>query len=266
MLHWQKLLRSLGFTDSEARIYLAALEYGPSPVQNLAQRANVSRVTAYSAIDGLMKDNLMSAVEKDKKKLYAAESPECLLTFMQGKLKNMETTLREMRTSLSDLELLQRGERPVVRVYEGREALKAIQQDALASRPEHVDEFGNFDELLNSYDGGGELPIFYDEFSKHHPRIRLIFLARQNKPEATGYDTSLIRLPSELYNFGGDIVVYGNKVGLSTFRGKQISVLIESEALAQTFRALFDYVWSKNAPDEKTGQKERNPDKDAGDQ
>jgi hypothetical protein len=46
-------------------------------------------------------------------------------------------------------------------------------------------------------------------------------------------------LPDNKYSFTGDITVYGNKIALYTFKGKLISVLIESAELAQTFREFY---------------------------
>ena len=45
MTQWNNLLKTLGFTESEAKIYLISLEMGPASVQDLARKAKVSRVT-----------------------------------------------------------------------------------------------------------------------------------------------------------------------------------------------------------------------------
>jgi len=46
-----------------------------------------------------------------------------------------------------------------------------------------------------------------------------------------------------MQDFFGDVFIYGNKLALSTLRGKQIAVLIESEEIAKTLRHFFDYCW-----------------------
>ena len=55
-----------------------------------------------------------------------------------------------------------------------------------------------------------------------------------------GKATNITKLSKEKFNFDGDVLVYANKVALSTFKGRQISVLIESKILADTMRAMFD--------------------------
>ncbi|MCR4278313.1 MAG: hypothetical protein NUV81_00175 [bacterium] len=243
MNNWKSTLRSLGFTESETNIYLASLKEGPSAVQDLAQRANVSRVTAYGAIESLMKSGLMSTMRKGKKTLYTAESPERLVAFVQTRVGDMEATLRDMKSSIDDLKLMQRGEKPVVKLFEGREALKALQDDVVSAKPKQIDEFGNLDEILNVYTRE-DLQEFYKKLNKLKPRMRGFYRALREPVKTRNGESKVVHLPIKNADFGGDIFVYGSTVAFSTFRGKQISVLIESQELADTFRALFDELWS----------------------
>ena len=135
MTQWKKLLKSFGFSENEANVYLTSLEMGPSSVQDLAKRAKVSRVTTYAVIGTLTKRGLMSTVEKNKKKLFIAESPERLISFVNARVNEMEGALKEVEASMHELKLIQRGEKPVVKMFEGPEALKAIQDDLLKTNP-----------------------------------------------------------------------------------------------------------------------------------
>jgi len=242
MAQWDKLLKSLGFTESEAKIYLKSLEIGAASVQDLAKKSRVSRVTTYAVIETLTVQGLMSSVEKGKKKLYVAESPDRLVSVVHSKVKTMEATLKEIQASLHDLKMIQRGEKPVVKLFEGPEALKAIQDDVLQTRPKHMDEFGNLDEIRRLYKPE-DREVFFHEVKKFLPKTRAIFLSQEVKPISRGSHEEIALLPVDKFNFSGDVFVYGNKVALSTFRGKQISVLIESEELVKTFRAMFEYLW-----------------------
>lgn len=249
MAHWQKLLRSLGFTESEANIYLVSLEMGPSSVQDIAKKAKVSRVTTYAAVESLSKSGLMSSLQKGKKNVYAAESPDRLLSFVSSRIKSMEATLKEVESSVQDLKLLQRGDKPVVKLFEGDGALKALQEDMLKTPPAGTfEEFGNYDEIEKAYNKQQDLEPFYLAFNKIRHKLQLIYLTQDPTsnahPEERAVDRNVMYLSPDEYDFGGDVIVYGNKIGLSTFRGKQISVIIESEELAKTMRAMFQYMWT----------------------
>lgn len=241
MTQWEKLLKSLGFTDSEAKIYLLSLESGASPVQDLAKKAHVSRVTTYAVIESLMKNGLMSTVQKGKKNYYVAESPERLLSFVHGRVKTMEATLREIETSLPDLKLLQRGEKPIVKMLEGIEGIKAMLEDILSNDAKHVDEFGNVNAITAVF-SAEELKAVRGELSKRKTQGRFLYIGDIKHSPREGVEAR--RLPSHHFTFNGDIIVYKNKVALSTLRGKLITVILENHDIAETVRALFELAWN----------------------
>lgn len=240
MANWEKLLRSLGFTDSEAKIYLLSLESGASAVQDLAKKARVSRVTTYAVIESLMKDGLMSTVQKGKKNYYVAESPERLLSFVSSRLKTMEATMREIESSLGDLKLLQRGEKPVVKMFEGIEGLRALQDDILKTSMKHIDEFANMDTITAVFSSEELLP-FKEELTRMKVPGRIIFCGKTNYTPRKGVDAR--RIHSEKSNFNGDIIIYQNKTAFSTFHGKLMTVIIESQVIADTMRGMFELAW-----------------------
>lgn len=246
MTQWKKLLNSLGFSESEVAVYLASIKIGQASVQDLAKAADVSRVTAYAVIEALTSQGLMSSLEKGKKKMFIAESPERLVSFVQARLKHTEATLKEVEANIGELALIQRGEKPVVRLFEGKEAIQAIQDDVLISKPKDTVAFGNLDrfEELNPPE---QRKDFFNAFKKWNVQRRSIYLCKEEDlPEKASPGHEIQVLPKDFKEFFGEIYVYGNKVALSTLRGKLISVLIESQDLADTFRALFGRAWKKD--------------------
>ncbi len=235
MTQWNVLLKSLGFTDSEAKIYLISLEMGPSSVQDIARKAKVSRVTTYAVIESLAERGLMSQVQKGKKTNYTAESPERLISFVQSRMKEMESTLKEVETGIQDLRLLQRGEKPVVKLFEGEEGVKAIAGDIASSDCDVIYEIANIEAVKNIFPDWVGLKELREELNRKKVKTKGIYLS---KPEFTIRPFTDAHLLPQGYDFSGDIAVYGNKIAMYTFKGKLISVLIESAELAQTLREL----------------------------
>ncbi|TAK05171.1 hypothetical protein EPO33_04315 [Patescibacteria group bacterium] len=239
---WHKHLRSLGFTDSEAKTYLTSVETGPSSVQDLARKARISRVTAYAAIEELMRSGLMSTVQRGKKQLYQAESPERLRAVAQERARSMQALAAEIDDAVADLKLVQRGEKPVVKLFEGKEALKAIQGDLLTSGIKSLDEIYNGDDLFSLYRDEEELIPTKVELGKRKTYARTIMQSKQRRLGVHALNP-VLTLPADAPEFHGDILVYGDKVALTSLRGKQISVLIESADIAQTMRAMYELLW-----------------------
>ena len=59
-------LQKIGLDEREAKVYLATLELGPSPVQKIAQRSQVPRATTYLVLDDLQNKGFVSTY-KDRK-------------------------------------------------------------------------------------------------------------------------------------------------------------------------------------------------------
>src|SRR5665647_1274883 len=71
-------LQSIGLTDKESRVYVAALFLGPSSVQKIAEQAGINRPTAYDILDQLGDYGLMSQSIENKKSVYVAEGPDAI--------------------------------------------------------------------------------------------------------------------------------------------------------------------------------------------
>lgn len=243
MTQWKKLLKSFGFSESEANVYLTSLEMGPSSVQDIAKRAKVSRVTTYAMIEALSKRGLMSSVEKDRKKMFVAESPERLVSFANARVKEMEGALHEVEASMHELKLIQRGEKPVVKMFEGPEALNAVINDIANTKPKEIFEFGNLDDFKKIY----KLDVrekTVRRIEQSNAKRRFMYIAKDELPIKRSVHEEFYVLPED-NDFHGDVTVYGNKVGLSTLIGKQISILIESAVLADTIRSMMNLIWKK---------------------
>ena len=137
-------LRKLGLKAKEVSVYLAALELGWSPVQKIAQKAGVSRPTAYEVIRGLIKKRLMRQVKRKgvirgEKTFFAAESPDKLLRLLRIQKREVEEKEREFIRIISALQskhyLAGQSE---IRTYEGKEQLNVLLDDFSQSQDEEI--------------------------------------------------------------------------------------------------------------------------------
>jgi sugar-specific transcriptional regulator TrmB len=222
-------------------VYIAALEMGSATVQDIAKKAKVSRVTTYAAIERLVHQGLITTVMKGKRVLYHAEPPKRLIEVVSRHVASIESTLADIKDSVDELSLLQGGEKPVVKVFEGTEALQAIQEILLTAKPQQIDEFANFDLLRKMYPIEGRKE-FFSKLAQFKPRTRGVGILSGTlaAPDPNG---KFIHLNMDKYNFFGDIVVFSDKVAISTLKGKQVAILIENKDVADMLRAVFDVMF-----------------------
>jgi sugar-specific transcriptional regulator TrmB len=235
------LLKKIGLLESESKTYLAALELGPSTVIEINKKIGLSRQAIYTAINNLIERGLMSSVEKEGRTYFNAESPDRLLSFAEAELKSLENSVKEMKQMGDDLKLLQKGEKPVVKMYEGLEGLKAIYDDLITTKPKTLEEFGNED-AVESILNDEILSPLKEKLSKLGTTGRFLSTTPSGQASDARKGTQHIRF-NDGSDFKGDILTYGNKVALSSFRGKMLSVIIESPDIADTIRALFNLAW-----------------------
>lgn len=118
-------LRKLGLSEKEVRIYLAGLELGPSSAQRIAQKADLTRPTAYEIIKKLEEKRLFIEAGKKGKRYFAAQSPERILGLLRTQKREIEEKEREFIRIIATLESSYSKEEKV-KAFKGKEGLKAL--------------------------------------------------------------------------------------------------------------------------------------------
>ncbi len=121
-----ELLKNLGLSKQETKVYLSLLERGASLVSHVGRDTGLHRPTIYSALSSLLKKNLVSVSPKGKQKLYLAESPD-KLQFIFGSLKE---EFEKILPVLGEMHLRQ-GRRPVIRFWAGKHGVRGVLEDVL---------------------------------------------------------------------------------------------------------------------------------------
>jgi sugar-specific transcriptional regulator TrmB len=239
MIDFVNLLRSIGLNESEAKVYLTNLEIGPAPAHILVKRSGFSRPATYQAIDMLLEKGLITSVLRGKRNVYIAESPDRLLNVGDVQVRNLQSKVNDLRSSVDTLKMMQRGDRPVMRFVEGLDGLKIILQDIADTKPESTTEITNVDALGKVFTVE-ELDEVQHYLSDLKSKGRAL-LAGNVSVVRKGVEARI--LPGNAFDFAGDFIAYGNKLAIVSFKDKLIGVVIESEVIANTFRVLFNFAW-----------------------
>lgn len=238
-------MQQLGLSDKEAKTYLASLESGPAAVQEISKKAGLKRPTVYFAIEQLMKKGLMSSLEKGKKRFFAAESPERLVSLIAAQRKKAQTLEEGLQRALPELNNIFNltGEKPKVIFFEGKEGIKAIQNDFLKTEDRLIENIYPRDDFTKIF-SEKERKEYIAQLRKKRIKVRTIYTSR-NKMEQLIPNPYAERkfAPYEKFPFSADVVIYGNKVAIATYKGKLIGVIIESQEIAETLRLVFNLAW-----------------------
>ncbi len=235
----EPILRSIGFTESEVKTYLFALSGGPQSAIDLSRQTGLSRQAVYIAIESLAQRGLMTSVQRESRTVFMAEPPKALLSYARRQEEDVRKRLADLEQCIPTLELQTGGERPVVKMYEGKEGIRAITQQTDSLYEADMYEMTDIHAMLEVLTDEDLLP-YRDSIrtQKHH--ISSI-LANKIRPAPEGIPVSRMYLPPEGSDFKSHMQIVGNYVTFITFVGKLHSIVIESKPVADLMRILMHY-------------------------
>ncbi len=237
-----QILKSLGLVDSEIKTYLQALQRGPSTVLDLSKYTELSRQATYVAIESLTERGLMSSVLRGKKHYYAAEEPNKLLAYADRRRKEMDEQISDLKRAVPELELQTGGEKPIVRVFEGKEGLIELLNDTRVSKPKQIDEITDL-EAMHQVLSDTDVKPYREMLAKVGTKFRAINAYKPATSDAARVNR--IQISPKESKFRSHISIHGNKVALVSFEGKMYTILIESAAIAKAMTELFNQAFKK---------------------
>lgn len=232
------IFKQIGLTEKEAKVYLACIENGTSPVSQIGETAGINRVTTYSILEKLVQKGLVGSFTKKKVKYFTAADPEVVV-------EEYEKRAKELKSALPDLKRLT-GEtpHPQIRFFEGIEGIKTIYADTLTSKTEILN-YSNSQEIRNQW------PSYDNDYVKKRAKkgIQLRGLAPKDPAgekvhkDDKKFAREMRLLPEEQFPFTNEINIYDNKVAIISYDNELIGMIIESPAIANSQRAIFNMCW-----------------------
>lgn len=234
-------ITSLGLKKQEAAIYLALIQLGQARVGQISDLCGIQRTFVYNILDRMAELGIVSSVEIRGIKRFSVISIDQLKKRQEFRMSRFEEVLPELRAIVKTV-----GDKPKVQFFEGKEGIIEAQNDTLNMIP------GN--EICAYYTGEG---LYKDDpdFIKRYVKRRV---AKKISVRAIGTDTPNTRIwsnqdkkqlrrsrivPADKFPFTNEINIYGNKINILSLQGELIAVVIESESIAKTQKAIFELAW-----------------------
>lgn len=90
------ILKEIGMTDAEIKVYLMLLKSGSSRVSKISKATNVERTEVYHILENLARKSLVSHVIKEKIRYFRASKPEKLKELLKRKEDLIDELLPEL--------------------------------------------------------------------------------------------------------------------------------------------------------------------------
>jgi sugar-specific transcriptional regulator TrmB len=242
-----KKIQELGLTDKETKVYVALLELGQATAQQLAIKSGVNRATTYVMLESLMNRGLISTIEKEKKTFFIIEEPFALLKHLQDEREQMDDQISKAKQLIPELQLMYNltRERSSVRLFEGKESVRIIQNEIARSKSKTFKQITNISLALDYF------PSKDDDHRKKLLKKKtwevqsiVAYNPAQPLPHLDMWPKEKRRYISEskvpIY---ADIAFYDGKVSILSIKDQIVGVTIENESIYKTMESLFDALW-----------------------
>ncbi|MBW2990523.1 hypothetical protein KY348_02340 [Candidatus Woesearchaeota archaeon] len=248
-----ELLRSIGLTDSEAKVYLALLDLGTSTVGPIADKSRASYSKIYLLLEKLIDKGLATYITKEKTRYFTPTSPKKILEYLDQKKTTLDKLSKEVKDMLPKLEakLKQSQEEEYVTIYEGHEGLKTVYLESI-NNLKPGDEILVMGATMGAYTQTKQNILLLKKVhtirQERKIGFRVIFNEefRQNKDVEFFKKQKPIQVRFLLKNTPAGINIQGNRVLIIYWHKEEPKVfLIQSKIVADSFRKYFEVVWEK---------------------
>lgn len=249
-------LAQIGFSRSEARVYLELLRIGPQAVSIVAKRLGLNRTTCYSILRQLEKKALVSSFINGKLQCFVANDPNCLIGYIDSKCRSYDYFRNELINLVPQYRALMNEytfSKPVVTYHEGLEGVKHVMYDALTAK-------GNCFTCLCLHkwfkSGLREFLLEYKDFRiatkqiplsaivPDTPEVRAFFDENYDKNNVLT-KVKYLKDPKYCQLFENEMNIYDDKVAIIHLeKGQEFGVIIQSKEISNMQKSIFQLAWN----------------------
>jgi len=238
----EKILRELGFSKNEAKVYLAVLRLGVANITEIARESSIIRTALYIYVDKLLKQDLLQKTFKGKRIYYIPQNPKKILTILEKRKRKA----KEILPLLVDLHNTS-SKKPTVKFYEGKEGMRSIYREmtktpkrlwSIFSADRYYTVFSEKDGgefLKNIYESGGELRDLVENTKEGKRYVENGIVDNIGKSKL---------LPKD-FLFDVDLLVSGDKIAMISLINL-IGVVIENKEMAKLQRNFLKFIWKSS--------------------
>lgn len=244
------ILKDLGLTDGELKVYLSLLYTGTKTASQLSQETKLNRSNLYRILERLIDKKLVFSTIIKKTKYFSVTRVERIFELYKEKISSLKKKEMHIKKFIKNVEKLNvikiPGTEFVVEVHEGVEEIKKVFEYVLDLKQEEVVYELGKEFVISNYPG---LKYWFENFIKKRVKRRIRFIAIFNWHEKAKRAKSkytkiryanLIGMSDTAIAFYRDILL----IYIMT-KEKPKVILIKSNDIVLAMTSYFRFLWNK---------------------
>ena len=245
-----KNLIEAGFSEKEAKVYLALLELGEGNIAKITQKSGIKRATVYLEIEALKSKGYVSLVKRKGRNIFLAENPLRIEEHLREKTENISKLMPELLSIANAMD-----HKPKVRYFEGIEGVKEVYKDTLQYKGTEILGWYS-DDRIDYFDKSFILDYYMQKRIANKIPLRMFavqstFMNTMNEKDPAHLRQMKI-IKSDQFFFSAEINLYSkDKIAIIAHR-ENIALIIESKKIHDTLKSIFEIMWLSQPETNKT--------------
>lgn len=241
-------LKQIGLSPFQAEIYAFLIDYPNTPASRIARQTGIQRSMVYVVLQELQSLELVLRDDSRKVARFKIGDPEILHSILDSKEASIQLARNAHKVidqQLKQQYAIQSGQ-PGVRFYGGLKGMENLYKDMNASG---VKEIFIIRSNMKPPEEMRKLITKQRELQKERGVIVNIINSTIDDgiekylhlDAERGVNRRVIR--HEVFSNPAQIIIYGRKVGFTTYAEPTMTVVIEHPDIAQTLLSMFGIIW-----------------------
>jgi len=245
---YEQHLQAAGLSKDQALLYETLVSEGPLPASILSHKARLPRTLTYAILDQL---ESLGLVEKRKEKgsvtTFSPAHPFKLQELSRKRLQEAQEASTAIDGALAAIisQFNTSIGQPGIRILQGTDGLRELYADVLRERqsillirsPNDNNFPGAKDVLKSHIAKQAAVGISVRAITRVRPGTREEMLAVDKKRRVTRRTIPNFKPPAQ-------VLIYGNKVAITSYNEQIITTIIENKDIVETFRLIFEVMWN----------------------
>jgi sugar-specific transcriptional regulator TrmB len=247
----ENVLKEIGLTGSEIKVYLALLELGDSTRSDIVDKSAISGSKVYDVLERLQEKGLVSIYLKNKVKHFKPTNPKQILYYLENKREQITNIEKEVNVILPSLlsQFNSSKEEQEVELLSGLKGLEILFREQI-----DILNKGEICYVIGGTKGIQEQAVV-SFFQKIHDlretrgiKTKMLYNLRQKKETEKFYSSK--KYPSTTTRYISHtspvaINIYKDRTAIIVF-GKSITAIhIKSADIASSFMEYFKILWNQ---------------------
>ena len=245
-----KNLIEAGFSEKEAKVYLALLELGEGNIAKITQKSGIKRATVYLEIEALKSKGYVSLVKRRGRNIFLAENPLRIEEHLREKTEAVSKLMPELLSIANAMD-----HKPKVRYFEGIEGVKEVYKDTLQYKGTEILGWYS-DDRIDYFDKSFILDYYMQKRIANKIPLRMFAVQSTFMNTMNAKDPAHLRqmkiIKSDQFFFSAEINLYSkDKIAIIAHR-ENIALIIESKKIHDTLKSIFEIMWLSQPETNKT--------------